>query len=571
VLLLERESEIPSEGFINSVKQSIEDEVTRGTSSVEKGDLFLKWAVTRLFDVSEDEIVNQITDGKDDMGIDAWIKVEDESGGSGIVQLFQVKYGKSHKDQEILKFKEDVKQFLKTDTKQILRREMQDLQLMIKKENLEEELYYITDQKVDFKDTSKITVYGFDQIIKRLWEDITGLPKNKTEKLKLEQFMSYENSLIGVISLEELASFVDKTKSYIFESNIRKFLQHKTKVNRSLKLTLEHDPKSVFYYNNGVTIVVKNFKVNGKEIELLEPQIVNGAQTSNTISDVLRTDPNAKGSIQLTIITETSQATREDITRFRNSQNAVKGKDLISLKVFHTRIRGALKQFGYYYEQQAGAWLNMNKEERRAYVGNVMYNKYLPDNSDKRIIAKEAIQAMVAVIFQEPAKPYSSIARYMPDGKNYDEVFNNKLEDDYRLLLYPYLVKCYGEKEFGYGDSKTEPEQRRYARLLFVTAYFNILMNYILKKDPDEIKKEPVLLEPFFKDFEVNKKLLKFTDYILKYYFSRSRTYMEQNNVPTWHNFFSRHVWNESLRVDFKNFVADNKTELRDIQKSFNS
>ena len=67
--MLQRETEIPSKGFIDSVKQSIEEEVSRGSSTVEKGNLFLKWVVTKLFDVSEEEIVNQITDGKDDMGI----------------------------------------------------------------------------------------------------------------------------------------------------------------------------------------------------------------------------------------------------------------------------------------------------------------------------------------------------------------------------------------------------------------------------------------------------------------------------------------------------------------------
>lgn len=564
-----QEAETPSEGFIKSVKQSIEEEVLRGNNAVEKGHLFLKWVVTKLFDVSEDEIVNQITDGKDDMGIDAWVKVEDESGEGEIIRLFQVKYGKSHQDQEILKFKEDVKQFLKMNTKDIPREDMRELQIVIKHENLEEELYYITDQKIDFKSTPRLKVYGFDQIIRKLWDDITGLPKGKIEKLQLEKVMEYDQSIIGVMSLSELANFVDKTESYIFESNIRKFLQHKTKVNRALKQTLEQDPKSVFYYNNGVTIVVKNFKLKGNEIELHEPQIVNGAQTSSTIADVLQISPHTKGSIIVTIIAESTKTTREDITRFRNSQNAVKGKDLISLKIFHTRIRGQLKQFGYYYEQQAGGWLNMDKAEKAHYTGHPIYNRYLTDDHDKRIVAKDAIQVMVAGIFQEPAKPYSSIARYMPDGKNYDEVFNSKLKEDYRLLLYPYLVKSYGEKEYGYGDGDAEPEQRRYARLLFVTAYFKILMDYILKKEIDEIKQDPSLLEPYFKDFETNKRLLKFTDEVLKYYFSRARTYLEQNKVPTWHNFFARHVWNDSLQADFKSFVIDNKNELREIQKSF--
>lgn len=73
--MTQREIEIPSDRFIESVRQSIDEEVSRGNNSVEKGNLFLKWVVTRLFDISEDEIVNQITDGKDDMGIDAWAKI----------------------------------------------------------------------------------------------------------------------------------------------------------------------------------------------------------------------------------------------------------------------------------------------------------------------------------------------------------------------------------------------------------------------------------------------------------------------------------------------------------------
>ena len=53
-MMLLQETETPSKGFIDSVKQSIEEEVSRGDSAVEKGHLFLKWVVTKLFDVSED-------------------------------------------------------------------------------------------------------------------------------------------------------------------------------------------------------------------------------------------------------------------------------------------------------------------------------------------------------------------------------------------------------------------------------------------------------------------------------------------------------------------------------------
>ena len=96
-----------------------------------------------------------------------------------------------------------------------------------------------------------------------------------------------------------------------------------------------------------------HYEKNGNEITLFEPQIVNGAQTSKTISDSFRLFDDIPGEILVTIIKETDRTTRNDITRFRNSQNAVKGKDLIALDKFHTGIRGQLSQLGYYYEQQA--------------------------------------------------------------------------------------------------------------------------------------------------------------------------------------------------------------------------
>jgi len=99
--------------------------------------------------------------------------------------------------------------------------------------------------------------------------------------------MKFNGTIIGVISLRELGELVLRSKKYIFESNIRKFLPVKTKVNKQLRKSLINEPEEVFYYNNGVTIVVKNFKELGDaKVELVAPQIVNGAQTSTSVADV---------------------------------------------------------------------------------------------------------------------------------------------------------------------------------------------------------------------------------------------------------------------------------------------
>jgi len=94
-----KEEEVGSKShFADTVKQSIDEEVTKAPSNKEKGDRFVEWVITRLLDASADEIRNQITDGKDDEGIDAWIKPEIESENGGVIQLIQCKYGESHDD-----------------------------------------------------------------------------------------------------------------------------------------------------------------------------------------------------------------------------------------------------------------------------------------------------------------------------------------------------------------------------------------------------------------------------------------------------------------------------------------
>ena len=555
----------PTPKFAQSVRQSISESVEKAENPVEKGRLFLKWVLTNLFDASEDDADNQILDGANDEGIDAFL--ENTSEETGIMRLFQVKYGKSHKPEAVLKLQQDIQNFLKKKPKDIKKDDTREVLHRIRDEKLDVEAIYVTDQEIDFDGTDSFRVYGFKQIVNKLWEDITGQATGKIEKIKLQEYVSYNNTIIGVISLSDLAKFVNNTKKYIFESNVRKFLKGKTRVNRNLRDTLSKEPESVLYYNNGITIVVKKFKeLNEKIIELEEPQIVNGAQTSSTIAEVLRNDPEIRGDISITIINETTKATRNQITRFRNSQNAVKGKDLISLQKFHTSIHGQLKNLGYFYEQQAGSWLNMADDEKAKYSGNPIFNEYLDKEPGMKIGAKDAIQAMVAGITQDPTTPYGSISKFMPEGKHYADVFTDKLPDDYRLLFYPYLVKTYAEKAFNYGSRNSEIQEKKYARLLFITAYFRIMQEFLLD-DAIDWKMQPQVLDPYFKDFETNKKILEFTNKMLDHYFVQAESI--HKGKMTLHTFFAKYAWIEELQDKFMSYVRRNERELKDIKKQF--
>jgi len=265
--------------FAKTVLQSIEEEVEKATSNKEKGDRFLEWVITRLLDASPDEIRNQLVDGKDDEGIDAWIVPNLETENGGVIQLIQCKYNESHDDSKIIKFHEDVERFQKARVEDIPRKDMKQLYQMMKNNNLEPDLYYITNQHTDYQSKSgKLKVYGIDQIVEKLWDEITGIPPGIEQTLRLEELLPYQDTIIGVMALADLRKFIEKTQSYIYESNIRKYLQ-RTKINKGLKKTLENAASSVFYFNNGITIVAKDFSIDGKNVNLIEPQIVNGAQT----------------------------------------------------------------------------------------------------------------------------------------------------------------------------------------------------------------------------------------------------------------------------------------------------
>lgn len=549
------------EQFFETVKESITYEVEKGDnpSSKEKGDNFVEWVLTRLFDAGSTEVRDQIVDGANDMGIDAYLFPD----SGGVVQLFQCKYNESHNEAEILQFQENVRTFLKKNLNDIQRPELKALCKRIKGEELELELYYITSKKVDFKKkTRKLKVLGIDEIVAKLWLDISGIPPNKTEIIHLKQKMLYDHTIIAIVAISDLKKFINSSREYIYESNIRKYLRN-TKINRGLYKTLKDRARELFYFNNGITIVTKKFDINEDDVKLLEPQIVNGAQTSSTIDEYLELMDPVQGDLLVTIIETTSTAQRQEITQYRNSQNSVKGKDLISLNIFHSNIKLQMREVHYFYEQQAGAWnfeKKLNRNGLAWYTGHDIYNKYLPENHDHHFEAKETIQAMVAGIYQNPTKPYSSVSSFLPNGTLYPIIFDDVIAQNYRNLLYPYLIEVYGY-QLGYGNRKVEKELKKFSKLIFVAIYFKILFDFILKKNKDVVRANPEIMEKIFLKFDVNKKLLDICDSATNFFLDIAKMWLDENPDITPNNFFSNHAWSDYFQKAIKGWVTENKKE----------
>lgn len=561
-ILVQENSNQPLEGFSKNIRDSIKENAECAKNEVEKGHNFLHWVLTRVYEATEDDAADAIVDGANDLGIDAYLPVDFSDNK---IRLFQSKYGTSHSMEAIAKFKEDVKRLLKSDVTK-MRPELAHLVTKIRDKNLKVECCYVTDQEVEYENEEYFEIIDIEEIIQRLWSRIKKPAAGKKSTIKLEKMLGHENTILGILKLRELTEFISKNRDYVFESNIRQWMQFKTTVNKGIRETLQNEPDKFFYYNNGITIVVSNFEEIGNNSILLHaPQIVNGAQTSNSIVDRAKRTHNLDGSITVTIIRADDEEDQNNITKYRNSQNSVRGKDLVSLMDFHKSIKSQLQNSGYFYEIQAGSFDSKTKSQQSELKGDVIYNKYLPDNHKKVIVAKDAIQALVAGIEQRPTESYSSPAQFLPRGSKYDDVFNEKLEDEYRLLLYPYLVKEFAKNTLKYGK-RGGHKTKRYATLFFVAVYFRILHKNILETKGD-FKSDITKLEPIFRSFKLNSRILKLADTVVTKFLEDTVVDDEMEIANTKHNFFSHHVWNDAmLRVVDKKIIQE-EDEIESIKK----
>ena len=565
-LLIQKRGEQPLEGFAENIEDSLIEYAESGKSEVEKGHNFLQWVLTRVYEATEDDAADAIVDGANDLGIDAYLPVDFSDNK---IRLFQSKYGTSHSIEAIAKFKEDVRRLLNRDVTK-MRPELANLVTKIQEKNLKVECCYVTNQKVDYDIDESVEIMDIEKIVQNLWDRIKKPAAGKKSRIKLEKMIHYKNTVLGVLKLRELTDFVVKNRDYVFESNIRQWMQFKTNVNKGIRETLQSSPDKFFYYNNGITIVVNDFEeLEDNNMMLHAPQIVNGAQTSNSILDHAKRTNNLDGSITVTIIKADDELDQNNITKYRNSQNSVRGKDLVSLMDFHKSIKSQLENYGYFYEIQAGSFDSKTKSQQTEFNGDVIYNKYLPDNHKKVIVAKDAIQVLVAGIEQRPTESYSSPAQFLPRGSKYDDVFNENLKDDYRLLLYPYLIKEYAKKSLGYGK-RGGHKTKRYATLFFVGTYFRILHKSILGTRVD-FKEDVMRLEPIFKSYKLNERILKLTDTVVTKFLEDTVVDDEMEIANTKHNFFSHHVWNEAMLRVIDKKIRQEEEEIESIKKLVNS
>jgi len=564
--LLSQLSNAPLEGFAtHAVDASINEFMKDAKNEVEKGHLYLLWHLTNVEEVLEDVAENAIIDGAYDCGIDAYLVDVSEKR----IRLFQSKFGEAHSIGAIDKFVKDVERFKKLEQSKIRRDELQYLWKHLHEKNMKIELVYVTDQNIDDYESGEVKIVGREQIYQTLWERIKKPAKGLKASLRILKCLEHDNALCCVVSAFDYADFVERNEHYVFESNIRKHLGGKGSINKGITKTLEEHPHNFFEWNNGITITVDNYSMKYNQLSLVGAQIVNGAQTSKSILDRKKKTNNLDAEVLVTIIKTKDEEHQRNITKYRNSQNAIKGKDYVSLEDYHIAIHSMLERIGYFYEHQQGSWLNLSSSEKAKFDGNEIYNKYLSDKKEKcRIKDDTAIASMVSYFEQKPNDVYGGIGKYLPKGAKYETVFDDELECDYRYFLFPHLIREYAKNELGYDRSNTQNRYKKYAQNLFVAVTARIIHKNILGKN-DDFKKDISELEKMIQNVGLFRKILKASDKVVTKFLEDSKVEEKIDEANTAHNFFSNQVYGKSMLEVIDSKIRQEQEEIDYIKKTF--
>ena len=563
--LLSQLSNAPLEGFAtHAVDASINEFMKDAKNEVEKGHLYLLWHLINVEEVLEDVAENAIIDGAYDCGIDAYLVDISERR----IRLFQSKFGEAHSIGAIDKFVKDVERFKKLEQSKIRRDELQYLWKHLHEKNMKIELVYVTDQNIDNYESDEVKIVGREQIYQTLWERIKKPAKGQKTSLRILKCLEHDNALCCIVSAFEYADFVEMNEHYVFESNIRKHLGGKGSINKRITKTLEENPHNFFEWNNGITITVDNYSMKNNQLGLEGAQIVNGAQTSKSILDRKKKTNNLDAEVLVTIIKTKDEKHQRNITKYRNSQNAIKGKDYVSLEDYHIAVHHMLGRVGYFYEHQQGSWLNLPSSEKAKFNGDEIYNKYLPDKKEKyRIKDDTAIASMVSYFEQKPNDVYGGISKYLPKGAKYETVFDEELECDYRYFLFPHLIREYAKNELGYDRSNTQNRYKKYAQNLFVAVTARIIHKNIIGKN-DDFKNDISELEKIIQNVGLFTKILKVSDKVVTNFLGDFVVEKKIDEANTAHNFFSNQVYSKDMLEVIDSKIRQEEEEIDYIKKT---
>jgi hypothetical protein len=207
-----------------------------------------------------------------------------------------------------------------------------------------------------------------------------------------------------------------------FDSNVRGYWKS-TPVNKRIAVTLKGgNPPEFWLLNNGITILAERVDTGGHlQVEVTDPQIVNGLQTSREIYNYFRATPPTPSDnrrLLVRLIKATDTGVRDSVIRSTNSQNVMPEEALRATDEIHRQIETLFHRFGLFYDRRKGYYKDQGKPVSRI------------------VSVVDLVQAVLSIVLRRPDDARGRPRDYVKKDEQYASIFG---KDKYDLNIY---LKC---------------------------------------------------------------------------------------------------------------------------------
>lgn len=315
--------------------------------------------------------------------------------------------------------------------------------------------YKILDSYVD--DGKTFEYYGFNEIKDLYYEYESRLSLTEPEYFNLN--ITYSNkaelinqkigghyTLISILTGDEIIRLREQYKYKLFDKNVRYNLGL-NKINKSIVESANSNKNDFYFYNNGLTITSLKFKKKDfSTIRVERPQIINGAQTVDSIytafskrfaklkrihKDINQAKLKALEEFKdLKVMFRIIQTHRDEsdfemnVIKCNNTQNAVQIRDFYSNNPEQIELQKKFASLGLFYEIKRGErnFIKKNKHNRlEKRLSDFEYNK---ENIDI-----EKLASLLRAYHLEPSAKEVGAKNILNDDDAYQMLFGNNAVD----------------------------------------------------------------------------------------------------------------------------------------------
>ena len=387
---------------IGQLKQDVE-EIKKTENLVNNGQGFILWVLMNYFDIERENAVTKLIDSPNDKRVDAFIE-EDET-----IRILQCKFfddsSKEVSGNDIVLFKgcidwlNNPEQVKKLNIDRLYDAALTfserwtagiDIQLhffTFGKFSSEAEQERIVFNNSDLRDRVQMYFHNADDILniyiaKSQIENPLVNEKFELELIPKEYFIKKGEipSIVATVKGKDLFRMYKKHGDSLFERNIRLYRgARKGSINDKIIDTVldEGERNNFWYYNNGISFVCRDFKVN----EISNPpvldvqgfQVINGCQTTVCLSEAIQRSQKLEDiPDDVRVIARFIKAPLSEvdfITLYTNSQNPVSEIQLKSNDPIQKKLKEDLANFSspYFYSIKEGDWQKLSAMEKKSF------------------------------------------------------------------------------------------------------------------------------------------------------------------------------------------------------------